>query len=100
MANNENPWQYWLEDVPNALYQAMIPKGTPSFQNYWQRQQSKIMNEYEGALGKQALGGQPPSLGFGDFLSSYPWQSQWYSMSPASRGLNTGRFAPGVQWRF
>ena len=95
----ESPWKYWLEEVPSALYQAMVPKGTPSFMDYWQRQQSRVMGEYEGALGKQALAGQPPSLSFGNFLGDYPWQQKWFNLTPQSRGLNTGKFAPWLQWR-
>jgi len=98
MANSNNPWSYWLEDYPSALYQSMIPQGTPSFQDYWQKQMSKVTGQYEGALGKQALGGQPPSLFFQDFLQSYPWTQNWYNLSPSQRGLNSGQFAPSLQW--
>jgi len=98
MANN-NIWQWYLEDYPSTLYQAMIPQGTPSFQDYWQRQMSKVMGQYEGALGKQAMAGQPPSLGFGDFLGNYPWTQQWQGLSPSQRGLNLGRLAPSLTWR-
>lgn len=93
---NKNPWRYWLEEAPGALYQAMIPKGTPSFMDYWQRQQSKVMGEYSGALGKQALGGQPPSLFFEDFLGNYPFTQNWYQMSPQKRGLRS--LAPSLRW--
>ena len=98
MANN-NIWKWWLEETPSALYQAMIPKGTPSFSDYWQRQQSRVMGEYEGALGKMALAGQPPSLFYEDFLKNYPWTQNWYQMSPGQRGINMGSLAPSLQWR-
>ena len=99
MPNNTNPWQYWLEDYPSALYGAMTPAGSPSFADYWQGQQSKVFGKYQTALGKQAIAGQPPSLGFGEFLGNYPWMQQWYGLSPSQRGLNLGRLAPGLQWR-
>jgi len=97
---NQNPWAPWLEDFPSALYGASIPKGTPSFQDYWQKQLSKVTGEYGTALGRQVMSGQPPSLNFSEFLQSYPWQQNWYNMSPSQRGLNTGRMAPSLQWRF
>ena len=96
---NDNVWQYWLEDYPSALYGAMIPQGTPSFQDYWQRQLSKVSGEYEGALGKMALAGQPPSLSFTNFLQNYPWTQRWYGMSPSERGISLGSLSPRLQWR-
>ena len=95
----ENPWRYWLEDFPGAAFQAAIPKGTPSFTDYWQRQLSKVSGEYQGALGKQALSGQPPSLRFEDFLSKYPFSEEWWRLSPSDRGVNIGALAPSLQWR-
>ena len=100
MPNQGNPWAPWLEDYPSALYQAKIPGGiSPSFVDYWQRQQSRVMGQYQGALGKQVLGGQPPSLMFGEFLEDYPWSKYWYQMSPGQRGINMGALAPSLQWR-
>lgn len=99
MANSNNPWQWYLEDYPSALYGAMIPQGTPSFQNYWQRQLSKVTGEYETGLGRQAMAGQPPSLFFSDFLQNYPWTENWYNMSPSQRGVNLGALSPSLQWR-
>ena len=96
---NENPWRYWLEETPSTLFQSKIPGGTPSFTDYWRRQLSKVTGEYQGALGKQALSGQPPSLRFEDFLSKYPFSEEWWRLSPSQRGENTGAFAPSLQWR-
>lgn len=93
-----NPWSYWLEDYPSALYSASIPKGTPSFQDYWQRQMSKVTGEYQGALGKQAMSGQPPSLMFSEFLGNYPWTQRWYNLSPSQRGINYSQFMPSLRW--
>ncbi len=95
---NNNPWAPWLEESPTALYQAKVPGGiSPSFVDYWQRQQSRVMGQYQGALGGQVLAGQPPSLSFEDFLGEFPWSQRWYQMSPRQRGLNTG-LAPSLQW--
>ena len=93
-----NPWAPWLEDYPSALYQAKIPGGTPSFVDYWQRQQSRVMGQYAGMLGKQVLGGQPPTLSFSDYLGGMNWNKQWYQMSPRQRGLNMG-LSPSMNWR-
>ena len=95
----QNIWKYWLEDYPTAQYQAMIPAGvSPSFVDYWQRQQSRVMSSYEGALGKQALAGQPPSLGFGDYLGGKDWLKDWYKLSPGARGYNPG-LSQSLSWR-
>lgn len=92
-----NPWAYWLEDFPSALYGASIPKGTPSFMDYWQRQMSKVTGEYAGALGKQAMSGQPPSMMFSEFLGNYPWTQRWQGLSPSQRGYNPN-LAPSLRW--
>ena len=98
MTTERSPWSYWLEDYPGALFGASIPKGTPSFQDYWQRQMSKVTGEYQTALGRQAISGQPPSLTFGDFLGDYPWARNFYQLSAGQRGLNQG-LSPSLQWR-
>ena len=94
---NNNPWSFWLEDFPEALYGAMIPKGTPSFMDYWQGQRGNVWQQYQTALGQQALGGQPPSLGFRSFLEDYPFLQRWSLMSPQRRGYRS--FMPGLSWR-
>lgn len=96
---NENPWKYWLQESPTALYQSMIPAGvSPNFVDYWQRQQSRVMGAYQGALGKQVLGGQPPTLGFEEYLGGKNWAEDWYRMSPGARGYNMG-LSPSLSWR-
>lgn len=100
MANN-NPWSYWLEDYPSALYQAMIPKNvSPTFMDYWRGQSGNVWSQYQGALAEQALAGEPPSLGFGDFLGKdWPFMKKWWNLSPQQRGVNYGQFAPSLRWR-
>ncbi len=96
---NSNPWRYWLEDTPSAAYQSSIPSGSPSFTDYWKKQQGSMWGEYQGALGKQVLAGQPPSLQFTDFLRNYPWTQRWMGMSPSQRGINQSQFSWPLQWR-
>lgn len=96
---NDNIWQYWLEETPRAAYQALIPSGTPAFTKYWQGQQSNVWNKYMGALGEQALAGQPPNLFFTDFLKNYPWSRYWYNLSPSQRGIDYSKFMPSLTWR-
>ncbi len=94
---NDNPWKYWLEDFPQAQYGAMIPEGTPSFTNYWRSRFGNVAGQYQTALGKQALAGQPPSLGFGSFLESYPFMQRWQQTSPFRGGVSG--FAPSLRWQ-
>lgn len=93
---NNNIWSYWLQDFPRAQYGAMLPQGTPSFQNYWRSQYGNVLGQYETALGKQALAGQPPSLGFGEFLGSYPFAQQYGLLSPRQKGF---RQPQRLSWR-
>jgi len=99
MPNNQNPWAPWLEEFPSAQYGASIPKGTPSFMDYWRGQQGRVQQEYMTTLGQQAMGGEPPSMRFGSFLENYPFMQRYQMMSPQRRGLSYGRFAPSLRWR-
>ena len=93
---NDNPWQYWLEDFPRAMYGASIPAGSRAFSDYWTGQYGNVAGDYQTALGQQAMAGQPPSLGFGDYLQNYGFQRQYNLLSPGQRGL---RQPQGLSWR-
>lgn len=94
--NNANPWSYWLEDFPRAQYGAMIPGGAPSFSDYWRGQYGNVYGQYQTALGRQAMAGQPPSLGFGEFLGDFPFAQQYGLLSPSQRGY---RQPQRLAWR-
>lgn len=96
MPINNNPWKYWLEDFPRAQYGALIPRGTPSFADYWKSQYGNVYGDYQTALGRQALAGQPPSLGFGQFLGTYPFAERYGLLSPRQRGH---RMPQRLAWR-
>ena len=97
---NTNPWSFWLEDFPQAQFQASIPQGTTPFMDYWRSQYGNVWGQYQGALGKQATAGQPPSLSFGDYLSQQtPYMEQWQALPERDRGIYRGRFAPSLSWR-
>lgn len=96
MPKNTNPWEYWLEDFPRALYGASIPGGTKPFSDYWRGQYGNVYGDYQTELGKQALAGQPPNLGFGEFLGAYPFSQQYGLMSPRQRGH---RGTQRLSWR-
>lgn len=96
MPNNTNPWQYWLQDFPRAQYGAMIPGGSQAFSDYWRGQYGNVYGDYQTALGRQALAGEPPSLGFGQFLGEYPFAEQYGLLSPSRRGL---RQPQRLSWR-
>lgn len=93
---NNNAWSYWLEDFPRARYGAQIPKGAPSFQDYWRGQYGNVYGDYQTALGEMAMAGQPPSLMFGDFLGSYPFAEKYNLLSPRRRGY---RMPNRLEWR-
>lgn len=99
MPNNTNPWAPWLEENPAALYGASIPQGSPSFMDYWNKQQGRVWQQYQSALGQQVMGGEPPSMRFSTFLEQWPFMKRWQALSPAMRGINYGRFAPSLSWR-
>ena len=97
MANNNNSiWSYWLEDFPRALYGAMMPGGTPTFEDYWKGQYGNVYGDYQTALGQLALAGQPPSTTFGQFLDSYPFASKYNLLSPSQLGYRT---PSRMRWR-
>lgn len=96
MPNNTNPWQFWLEDFPRAQYGASIPSGARSFEDYWRGQYGNVYGDYQTALGQQAMAGQPPSLGFGEFLGGFPFAEQYGLLSPRQRGY---RIPQQLSWR-
>ncbi|MBT9158750.1 MAG: hypothetical protein DDT36_01769 [Firmicutes bacterium] len=98
MPNNWH-WKYWLEEFPQAAYEAFRPRtGPETFLDYWRGQGGRVRDDYMGALGQQALRGEPPSLSFVDFLGNYPFMQRWLGMSPERRGFSPGRYAPRMRW--
>jgi hypothetical protein len=81
-----NDWSPFLEDNPETFYNAVSPTGANNFTNYWKNKYSDVYGGYLGKLGQQAIGGQSPSLTFGDYLKDYPFLSEWLRMSPGNRG--------------
>jgi hypothetical protein len=92
MANQNNPWLPWLEENPETLYKAFLPQGSNNFRDYYLSNYNKIYGDYMGNLGKQALGGNAPSMNFSDYLNGFNFNNNWRSLSPLARGQrNTGR---------
>lgn len=85
----QNPYLPFLEDMPETLYNALIPQGSNSFANYSKNKFGNVYGDYMGQLGKMALKGQEPNLSFYDYMQNYPFMKDWYSMSPSQRGINT-----------
>ncbi len=76
----DNPYAGWLEDTPDALYRALIPANRGStFYDYWKSRAGDTYNNYMGALGKQALGGNAPTLTFADYLGNMDWLNPYYN---------------------
>jgi len=92
-----NPYLPFMQDNPQAMFNAFIPQsGNKNFLDYLMSQYGSTYGKYMGQLGKQALSGQAPSLNFEDYLSSYPFMQQWYSLNPSQRGERT---ASSYNWR-
>lgn len=91
-----NPYLPFLREMPQAMYNAFIPRGTNTFLDYFKSRYSDMYGNYMGQLGRQALGGYAPTLNFEDYLKDFPFLKEWYSMSPASRGE---RVPSGMTWR-
>lgn len=96
MPNNTNPWSMWLEDFPRAQYGATIPRGAPSFEDYWRGRYGNVWGQYQTALGRQAKAGLPPSLSFGEFLGSFPFAERYGLLSPGQKGF---RQPQRLSWR-
>ena len=94
-----NIWLDWLEETPQAAWGALRPQQGPiSFLDFWRGQEGNLWGEYQGALGKMALAGQPPSLGFTNFLQGFPWLQRYWALSPQQRGYDESRYAPRLRW--
>ena len=72
-------------------------RGT-NIQDFYRNRFSDIFSQYQGQLGAQTEAHQTPSLGFRDYLQSYPFLQQFYNQAPAARGELNRRFAPPTQF--
>ena len=93
MAFNLNPdqdWSTWLEQEPEALYRAFVPKQAGSnFLDYFRSRYKDVYGDYMGSLAKTALSGQPPTQSFANYLKQYPFLNEWFSQSARQRGEPT-----------
>ena len=92
-----NPWTAWLEDYPEAAYEAYRPlTGAPGFLNYWKQRYGDVYGSYMGSLGRTSRMGQMPTMSFMDFLGAYPFAQEWQGLGPRERGERS----PGMlRWR-
>lgn len=84
-----NEYTGFLEDNPEILYRGMAPqKASPNFLNWYNNQYGNVFGNWFGSLGRQALGGQAPTLSFFDYMNQgkNPAYEDWWSMSPRQRG--------------
>ena len=81
-----NPWLDWLNDSPEILYNAMIPRGSNNFMDYYRSQFDRVYQDYLSDLGKMALSGQTPSMNFSDYLDNFNFNYNWRILSPMARG--------------
>ena len=92
----QNPWSGFLEDNPQSLYSAMVPSSNSmNWMDYWRSKYSDIYGDYWKGLGKQALGGNAPSMSFYDYLKNTNFENMWGMLSPQQKGSG---FAPSARW--
>jgi hypothetical protein len=88
----DNPWSAWLEEEPQALYNALLPRdSTTPFADYYRSLYSDTYGNYMGKLGQMGLAGQDPTLSFYEYLQSQNPLKAWQLLSPSQRGEKTAR---------
>ncbi len=84
----------WLNEDWAAAYGAYQPQsGAYNYLNYWKGQQGNVWDQYIKQLANMAVSGVSPNLAQTDYLSSYPFMSEYMKMSPQSRGERSPGFA-------
>lgn len=69
--------------------------------NFFRNQFRNILNEFQGQLGQQILGGELPSLKFTDFLRDFDFGQRFASTAPSLRGgPQASLFAPRTRSLF
>ena len=90
--NNGNIWLDWLEEEPNILFKALMPKNqTTPFADYYNSQYNQVYGNYLGKLGQMGIAGQSPNLSFYDYMQTYNPMRDFQLLSPGQRGERTPR---------
>lgn len=90
-----NPWEDYLNENFGIAFNAFRPQqGSSSFLDFSRGLQGRAFQDYQAALGQQALSGQAPSLEPVDFFSSYPFLQRFLEQTRSQRGLDDRNFAP------
>jgi len=88
----------FLEDNPDLLYQAMRPRGSRTYADYFRTRQPQVTADYMGSIGRTAMEGQIPTQSYRDYLQNYPWRGEYLGQSPGARGEQPGLYAPRLKW--
>ena len=93
-----NPWEYLVRDDQDITFQTLRPRSGPqSFQDYWRRNQSRVLQDFDAETGARALRGEAPTLDLFDFVQRYPFQARYQNLSPRGRG-DFGAFGPRLSF--
>ena len=86
----------FVEESPDIAFAALRPQtGAPNFLDYWRRNYGRFQTDYQGALGRQALSGEAPTLSEWSYLQNYPFLANYLGLSRGQRGSEPARrFAP------
>ena len=88
----------WLEETPEALYQANITGFTDPMRRFYSGRFPSMYREYLGALAKEAGAGQMPKLTFGSFLGDYPFMQRFMGETALDRVRTASRLAPRARF--
>ena len=100
-----NPWAPLIEQDPDLAFSTFAPSRldrpglSPSFLDFVRRQRVPAFQAFQGALGRQILQGEDPTLSFSAFLQdSFPFRRLFEGLDPRERGETPARFAPRLRF--
>ena len=99
LGTSTNPWEFLVRDDSAITFATLRPQyGPKSFQDYWLRNQSRLLQDYNAQIGASALRGEPPTVDYFDFLQSYPFQARYLDQTPRQRGDSGTAFNPRLRF--
>ena len=93
----DNPGVAYAGSLANASRSAGRG-GNSAFNQYYRGRGNEVYGEYVESYGRDLLGGGAGDQTYVDYLASYPWLKNFYTLSPAQRGETPTRFTPRVRY--
>lgn len=98
MSLHGNPWEFLVREDEQLTFDTLRPQfGSRSFQDFWRRNQARVLQAFNRETGERALRGEAPTEDFFDFVQRFPFQARYLDLTPRQRG-DFGASSPRLQF--